>query len=239
MKSARAIFIKQAKDTLKNRMVLIQFIIFPVMAFVMTEFIAKGQPDIPNSLYVTMFAAMFAGMTPLTMTSGAISEDRERKSLRFLVMAGVKPYEYLLGIGGFVLVMCSLISVIFGLIGGFSGMELFKFVSVLILGSIASAILGATIGIFSKNQQSATAISTPVFMLLSFSPLIAMFNESVKKFVGIFYTQHVNNIVNAGGFLSDPDQAADPLKSYLIIAANIAVLLVLFFVAYKKKGLRD
>jgi len=35
MRTIRAIFIKQARDTLKNRMTLVQFIIFPVMAFIL------------------------------------------------------------------------------------------------------------------------------------------------------------------------------------------------------------
>ena len=101
MRSAKAIFKKQLHDVRKNRMVLIQFIMLPMMAFVMTELVAKPAADIPNSMFVTMFAAMFVGMTPLMATASAIAEDRERKSLRFLVMAGVKPHEYLLGVGGF------------------------------------------------------------------------------------------------------------------------------------------
>ena len=230
MRSAKAIFIKQLKDTLKNRMVLIQFIIFPVMAFVMTELVAKADETIPNTLFVTMFAAMFVGMAPLIMTNTAIAEDKEHKSLRFLVMAGVKPYEYLLGIGGFVLLICSLVSIVFGLIGGFAGMEFVKFVSVLIIGSIASALIGSTIGILSKNQQAATAIGTPVFMILSFSPMLANFNEIIAKVANVFYTQQVNVIVN--------DFSTGMVKPLLIMLVNIIVLTILFVIAYKKKGLK-
>ncbi|MDR0928331.1 MAG: ABC transporter permease [Oscillospiraceae bacterium] len=229
MKSASAIFGKQLRDTFKNRMVLIQFIVFPMMAFLMTELVAKADDTIPNSMFVTMFAAMFVGMTPLMMNA-AIAEDREHKSLRFLIMAGVKPWEYLLGIGGFVLLMSSLVSVIFGLISGFAGMELIRLIAVLIIGSIASALLGATIGIASKNQQAATALGTPVFMVLAFSPMIAQFNETVEKVASVFYTQQVNILVN--------NASANALKPFLIIAANIAVLVILFMAVYKKKGLK-
>jgi len=230
MKTARAIFIKQVRDTLKNRMMLVQFIIFPAIAFIMTELVAKPAEDIPDSIFVTMFAAMFAGMTPLMMANSVIAEDKEHKSLRFLVMAGVKPWEYLLGIGGFVLLACSLISVIFGLIGGFSGMDLATFVLALILGSVASVVLGASIGIFSKNQQAATATATPVFMILAFSPMISNFNDTVGNVTSILYTQQVKEIVN------NVDMSL--AKPFLTILANIAVLLILFVIAYKKKGLR-
>jgi len=223
-------FKKQFLDTMKNRLILIQFIIMPVMAFLLTELVAKGSDEIPDSMFVTMFAAIFVGMGPLLTTSGAIAEDRERKSLRFLVMAGVRQHEYLLGVGGFVLLVCTIISVFFGLIGGFQGAELIKFILILIFGSATSIVLGATIGIFSKNQQAATAISVPVFMIFAFCPMIAQFNESVERIASVLYTQQINAIVN--------DISMSVLKPYLIILANLAVFAVLFSLAYKQKGLK-
>jgi len=250
MRSIKAIFVKQARDALKNKGVLIQFLIFPIMAYIMTEMVAKPSEDIPNTIYVTMFAAMFAGMTPLVMTAISIAEDREYKSLRFLAMAGVKPYEYLLGVGGFVLFVCALVSVVFSLIGGFVGMEMLRFVSALIIGSGASMLLGASIGILSKNQQSATAISTPIFMILAFVPMLALFNETLQKVAGVLYTQQINEIVGGLSFEAINNATAevgemvseasvDVTKAYLIILANVAVFLILFVFAYKKKGLRN
>lgn len=230
MRTIKAIFVKQAHDILKNRMMLIPFIILPAMAFVMTEFVAKPSEEVADSVFVTMFAAMFVGMMPLMMMNSAIAEDREHKSLRFLVMAGVKPYEYLLGIGGFVLVMCFLAAVVFGLIGGFGGIELVKFIGILILGAMVSVVLGATIGIFSKNQQSATATATPVYLILALSPMISMFNETLAKVASVFYTLQVKMVVE--------DFSMSVTKPILIILANMVVFFVLFVLAYRKKGLR-
>lgn len=238
MRSVKSIFMKQLRDTFKNRAVLIQFLVFPIMAFVMTEMVAKSSDEIPNHVFVTMFAAMFAGMTPLTMISIAIAEDRERKSLRLLVMAGVRPYEYLLGAGGFVLAACALFSLVFSLIGGFQGAQLGIFLAALILGSATSALLGATIGIFSKNQQAATSLSMPVAMVFAFLPLLSQFDEGVRAVARVTYTQQMNELVN--GFVESAEAStASPLTPFLIILANMAVLLTLFVVAYNKKGLRD
>jgi len=235
MKSARAIFIKQARDTLKNPSMLIQFIIFPVMAFIMTEFVAKPEPEIPNSQFVTMFAAMFSGMSPLVMTATAIAEDRERRSLRFLVMAGVKPYEYLCGIGGVILLASAVMSLLFAFMGGFVGAEFWKFVAVIMLGSVASVILGATVGIFSKNQQAATALGMPIAMVLGFTPMLAMFNETVEKIFNVFYTMQMNKVAIGFSF----EQTESMSEPVLIMLANIAVLTVLFILAFRMKGLRN
>ena len=62
MRSIKAILIKQAKDMLKNRTVFVMFVIFPVVALIMTQLIAKSNDDIPNNMFVTMMTAIFAGM---------------------------------------------------------------------------------------------------------------------------------------------------------------------------------
>jgi len=139
MRSAKEIFIKQAKDIFRNPMMLVQFIIFPAVALIMTELVAKGNEDIPNNMFVTMMAAIFAGMALITSAAGVIAEDKERKSIRFLVMAGVKPHEYLLGTGGFILLAGLIVSVVFGLIGTFTGTELVKFITVMAASVAASA----------------------------------------------------------------------------------------------------
>ena len=229
MRSAKTIFIKQAIDMFRNPMVLVMFVIFPVVALIMTELVAKSNDDIPNNMFVTMMAAIFAGMGLITSMAGIIAEDIERKSLRFLVMAGVKPHEYLLGTGGFILLAGTVTSVIFALIGDFTAVEFIKFLAVMITGAAASIILGAAIGMLSKNQQSATSLGMPAAIILGFTPMIAGFNQTVEKAASILYTQQLNVIVN--------DFSANFAKALAVIGVNIAVLVVLFVLAYKKKGL--
>jgi len=229
MRSIRAIFIKQAKDMFKNPMVLSMFIVFPAVAFIMTQLVAKSNDDIANNMFVAMMAGIFAGMALVTSTAGIIAEDIERKSLRLLVMAGVKPHQYLIAIGGFLLLAGAATSGIFALIGDFTGTETIKFLIVMITGTAASIILGAAIGMSSKNQQAATATGVPIAMLLGFTPMIASFNKTVEKAAGFLYTQQINVIIN--------DFSVSIWKPLLIILSNIAVFTVLFIAAYRKKGL--
>jgi len=230
MRNVNTIFIKQANDMFKNMGTLIQFIIFPAVAFIMTRLVAIPDDDIPNNMFVTMMAAIFAGMALIPVMTGIIAEDVERKSLKLLVMAGVRPHQYLLGIGGFILLAGSVAAVAFGLMGDFAGIEIVKFLAIMITGTSASIILGATIGIVAKNRQSAASISLPIAMVLGFAPMISNFNETVERFSNVFFTQQINVIVN--------DFNANFVRAMLIVGSNIAVLTVLFAIAYKKKGLR-
>ena len=228
MRSTKAIFIKQATDFMKSPMALVMFLVFPTVAFIMTKFVdVEGMP--PN-MFVTMMAAIFAGMGLITVASDAIAEDIERKSLRFLVIAGVKPHQYLIGTGGFFLIAGTVTAVVFALIGYFTIVETAKFLAVMITGLAASVLLGATIGIFSKNRQTATALGMPAALIVGFVPMLANFNETIEKLGSFLYTQQINVIVN--------DFSIDLWRPLLIIGANITVLTILFVIAYKKKGLK-
>ncbi|MCL2518838.1 MAG: ABC transporter permease [Oscillospiraceae bacterium] len=230
MRIIKAIFTKQAKDVMKSPMALVMFFTFPAVALLMTIFVAGSNDDIPQNMFVTMMAAIFAGMGLITSVSDAIAEDIERKCLRFLVIAGVKPHQYLIGTGCFYLLAGTVTSVVFALIGDFTFIETMKFLAIMVSGVAASILLGATIGIYSKNRQSATALAMPASVLVGFTPMLAAFNETIEKFAGILYTQQINVIVN--------DFSVSIWKPLLVILANIVVLLVLFIVAYTKKGLK-
>ena len=155
-------------------------------------------------------------------------------------MAGVKPSSYLLGVGGVIFLVSLLTSLAFAFIGGFIPLditagffesEFAAFMAVMMSGSIASIILGATIGIFSKNMQSATGLSMPFAMVLGFGPMLAQFNEHAESVMGYLYTQQINVLLN--------DFSHGLTRPLTIIWINIAVLAVVFIAAYGKKGLRN
>ena len=250
MRNIKAIFKKQLKDTVKNPTVLIQFIIFPLLAFVMnimvvTDFhfegipediaamIAKNMPAMPNM--VTMQATIFAGMGLLNVIPGIISEDMEKKSLRFLVMAGVKPGSYLIGVSGVILFVSLFTSVAFGFIGRFGGLDFLVFTMAMMSSVVGSVVLGASFGILSGNQQAASGLVLPISLLLGFGPMIAQFNDTAARILNPFYTQQLNVVANyltAGG-------GDTPLwQSFVIMWANVAVLSALFALIYTKKGLK-
>ena len=239
MRSVKAIFKKQLKDVLKNMGVLIQFIIFPTVAFAMTQLVARGNDDIPDTMFITMMASVFVGMALIPTVAGIIAEDKERQSLRFLVMAGVKPSGYLLGIGGVIFCVSLLPSLAFTLMGRFSGEQFLLFMSAMMFGVVASTILGLTIGIHAKNQQAATGLAMPFAMVLGFAPMIATFNEPMMRFTRFLYTQQIDIILSSFDSAAGHPSANNVLESFGIIGVNIVVTGVLFAVAFAKKGLQS
>ena len=228
MNSIKAIYIKQLMDAIKNSGVLIQFIIHPAMAFMMTNVFDMGMPGMPESFFVTMFAGMFVGMGMVAAIAPAIAEDRERNSLRFLLMAGVKSHEYLLGIGGafftFSLAGCVAFAV---LMPGASITQMLVMAFSMMLGCIASILLGAIIGMLSKNEQEAMSISSIAGLIISFGPFIANIsqNDTLQRIFRVLYTMN---------FVDADVRMADALESFGIILANVVVLALVFTWVYGK-----
>ena len=245
MRNAKAIFKMQLKGTVKNPQVLFQFIIFPMFAFLLDLIMVTDFEGVPEDIaemlaanmpnMVTMQATMFAGMGLVMVIAGFVAVDIEKKSLRFLMMAGVKPVSYLLGTSGVIFFVSFFSSVAFSFIGGFTGVDFWVFTAALMSGVMGSIIVGATLGILTKNQQAASGLSLPIGLLLGFGPMMAQFNDRIASALHVVYTQQLNVVaayLTTGG-------AETPLwQSFAIMWGNIAVLGVLFAVVFKMKGLK-
>ena len=229
MKNIAVIIRKQLSDTLKNKTILIQFLMFPVLVIIF-ENVVKIE-DMPEHFFAKLFAVMFVGMAPLTCMSAVISEEKEKNTLRVLLMSNVKPAEYLIGVGAYVFVMCSVGTAVFAAVGGYTGADIVRFIAVMSAGIILSELTGAVIGVFSTNQMTATSVTVPVMMILSFLPMLSTFNDTIKSVAQVTYSQQISELINGIGTSSISAQ------SLIVIAVNFVLAVILFIAAYKRKGL--
>lgn len=227
MRNVVTIVKKQLKDTLKNKTVLIQFVMFPVLTLIFEH--AINIPDMPELFFAKLFSVMYMGMAPLTAVAAIISEEKEKNTLRVLMMANVKPWEYLMGVGIYVWTICMAGA---GVIAtSFPAKDIPFYLAVMAAGFIISIAVGACVGIFAPNQMVSTSMVMPVMLVFSFAPMLAMFNDKIEKIARIFYTQQIRVLLNNMTF--------DGIKpeNFAIVAVNALLAIILFFAAFKKKGL--
>lgn len=229
MKNIKAVFIKQMIDTLKNKTVFIQFLMFPIMSIIMEN--ALKIDNMPKHFFVKLFSVMFVGMAPLTCMSSIISEEKEKNTLRVLMMSNVKSWQYLVSVGAYVFIMCMIGTIVFAVLGEYRNSELAVFIVSMVSGIILSELIGAVVGIFGKNQMTATSVTVPVMMIFSFVPMLSMFNKNIEKIARVIYSQQISNLINGIG-ISDIST-----ESIVVITVNFIIASVLFAVVYRKKGL--
>ena len=227
MRNSLIIIKKQLKDTLKNKTVLIQFILFPIMVLIMEN--AVKMDGMPELFFTKLFSIMYIGMAPLTSVASIISEEKEKNTLRVLTMANVKPWQYLVGVGFYVWIICMLGAGVMA--SGIMKEDIPFYLLIMAVGFVISILAGACIGILSRNQMTATSIVMPVMLVFGFSPMLAMFNESIEKVARFAYTQQLRKLMDdmtPGGINAD---------GACILAVNAMLMVVLFFIAFRKKGL--
>lgn len=229
MINVAAIFQKQIKDTFKNKEILIQFVMFPVLAIIMEKTVHAE--DLSPNFFVNMFAAMYVGMAPLVSIAAVISEEKEKNTLRVLMMSGVKSSEYLIGVGSYIWAACMAGALVLGMTGGYKGYELLAFLLIMAIGIITSMLIGAAIGTISRNQMMATSLTVPVMLVFAFLPMIAVFNESILKIAKIAYTQQISMLISCIGAFDVS------FENIFVIGMNMGIALLLFQYAYKKCGL--
>ena len=226
MRHILAILWKQIKDTFKNKTILIQFVMFPVMTVIMENAIKID--NMPEHFFANLFAIMYIGMAPLTSMSAIISEEKEKNTLRVLHMSNVKAVEYFIGNAIYIWSICMLGSLVIGLAGGYSGEILVKFMLVMAVGHLISTMLGAAIGAFSTNQMMATSITIPVMMVFSFLPMLSMFNDTIGKFAKIFYSQQLHLLISQ---LNDFEVSTECV---VVMCVNIILIAGIFALGYQR-----
>ncbi|MFG6356651.1 MAG: ABC transporter permease [Acetatifactor sp.] len=229
MKNIVAVFLKQICDTMKNKAVLIQYVMFPMMTVIMEN--AVTIEGMPRHFFVKMFAAMFIGMAPLVCMSSIVSEEKEKNTLRVFMMSNVRPWEYLIGIGVYVFGMCMLGTAVFAAVGEYRGNELWMFMAVMAAGILLSELTGAVIGICSANQMAATSVTVPVMMIMAFLPMLSMFNDGIDRAARITYAKQISDLINGIGI------SGVSAENIIVTAVNFAIVFILFVFAYQKRGL--
>lgn len=229
MHNIAAIFKKQLRDTLKNKTILIQFIMFPFLTLLMNNAIKID--GMPENFFVNLFATMYIGMAPLTSIAAIIAEEKEQNTLRVLMMSNVKPYEYLLGIGSYTWFACMAGASLICIAGKYSLPESLAFMGIMAIGIVLSLLVGAAIGTFSRTQMMATSITVPVMMVFSFLPMLSLFNSTIAKIAKFTYSEQISRMLHQ---INDPQIS---IHTICIVAVNMILFTALFTLAYRKCGL--
>lgn len=229
MRNLIAIFRKQCKDTLKNKTIFIQFVMFPVLTLVMSSAIKiEGMPE---NFFVNLFATMYTGMAPLTAMASILSEEKEKNTLRVLLLSDVKPWEYLLGTGIQIWTMCMLGSSVICIAGSYTPRTSLAFMGIMAAGISLSILVGAAIGALSRNQMMAASISIPLMMVFSFMPMLSYFNTTIAKAAKFVYTEQISIL------LAHVESWRPEPESIGILAANMLAAAALFSIAYRNSQL--
>ena len=156
-----AIFKKTLRDMIRNKRQLLFFLMFPAMTYLFYATMKDGREVFP-----IVFLPINVLFCSMNIMASIIAEEKEKGTLKSLIFANIKPLEYFIGNGLFVL-LASLISCsLFLPLINISGINYLYFYVSIILSSLCSMVLGATIGISAKNQMAANGLCAPITIVI-------------------------------------------------------------------------
>lgn len=222
----RAILHKQIKDALANRLTILIFLLFPLLSIVFKGIVNEEELKVMLPSFITMNTVMI----PIISMSSSIAEEKEKHSLRMLIMSNVKAWEYIIGMSMSVFCTAFSSSLLFLFFFDISGSTILVFFVATTMGIIFSLLIGAILALLSKNQMSIGPITAPVSMIIGLFPMFAKMNDKLETPAKFLYSYYIREMFETFQFNYN-------LMSLLILIVNFLVLIVLFILLYKNKGL--
>ncbi|PET14639.1 ABC transporter permease [Bacillus thuringiensis] len=227
MKRVSAIFRKEVQDFKTNSQVLLMAFLPIILSFLFSRFgVGKEMLGI-TTITAFLFVAGF-------VQSMVIAEEKEKHTLRVLMLSPASSVEVLLGKS--ILTACLTLGICIVnlfILDQFSG-NLLLLGFIFLCGTILFIVIGTMIGLLAASVPQTSIIGMPILMTMylavQFEPMVE--NKVIKTMIGYLPTSHIvkalNSLVGGAGFSSISGHVLN-VGVWLIIAL-IACLIV-----YKKK----
>lgn len=229
MRRTIALFIKELQDIKRNWNILFIFAIGPLMAVIYRNLLA-----IPSAPTAVLGILMGSTMVGIYVPAMMLAEEKEKNTLRVLMVSPATPADILASKGLVSLVGVLLTSAITLLLSRAPLASPLLFWATLIIGTAFLAIIGFIIGLLSPNQMATGYIGLPLYLLFLLIPMLGQVNPAMQqlaKFIPTYYigegvSQALNGVTLIEGLLQPA-----------MLAGFLAVALVVFLYFYRRKEL--
>ncbi|MGI6201196.1 MAG: ABC transporter permease [Christensenellales bacterium] len=234
LRKVGALFRKDFADTFKNVNVSI-LLILPIFFALLYSMMDFGGERMPASFVLTVSVLMNVCLVPANFLSMTIAEEKEKHTLRTLMLSNVSAGEFLVSKALVTYLFMQAVNLVVFFVTGQGLGELARFVGVTTLGSVCMIMIGAAAGILSKDQMSTSVITLPFSLAFLIPPMFAGANEVFTAIARFVPTTAMMNL-----FLGAPENPAwYDATGYqvLIIGLWTAAALAAFVLIYRKKRL--
>lgn len=237
MRICKALFIKDFKNCFMNKNIFLMLLL-PVLFGVLYKFLLNDFLQDANRFVLVMCVVMIIAIIPLNILASMVAEEKEKQTLRSLMLANVSAVDFLFSKALVTLILIVLDGALIFIVCQEPIGHLGFFLLFLILTSLGVLFFGALVGLFSKDQMSAGTLSSPLMILLMLPPMLEQLNAVIEKVAVLFPTTSFQTLylqlMTKGAFFNHQTFLALGI-CFLWIVIGIG----LFIYGYKKKGLDD
>lgn len=233
LKRARAIFVKDYKEFSRNYALSIM-LIFPIILALLIR-------GVDSSLPLASVAGTFATVLNLSFVlltcfaqACLIAEEKERNTLRSLMMTPATALDVLIGKSSLVFVMSAVVLAVTTYIFGYEPASIWAFAAAVILSMILYIAAGTICGLFSRTLLDASLSILPVAFIFTGAPWGVFWADDYPIFKVLEYVPS-SQLVHLLGISNTGFATGDVLKPLLIILVWTMVLTMLSVVLYQRR----
>ncbi len=223
-----ALVVKEIQDLRRNGSILAMLAVAPGMTLLWSK--VMNFPPFTAATIGILFAVIMVGTyTPAMM----LAEEKEKNTLRVLMLSPATPTEILLGKGLVTLLGVLVATAIIMPISGAQAQNLPLFLLTIIAGTVFVIMLGFIIGLLSPNQMATGYIGMPIYIVLLLFPVLGQEGGNVLSKIAKFIP---SNYIGDGVFKALKGAAfSEGLMELGILSGSALLAVILFVLVYKRK----
>lgn len=236
-KRVNALFKKEVKDLSKNMNVLCMCLLPLVFCTVYSKVFDKeiAGEGIGSFEILILCVGMNLTLVSSFVIAMLIAEEKEKSTLRTLMLSAVSPWEFLAGKAIVTILLSIIVNIAMFFIVGVNINYLGMYALITILVVLSMVAIGAVIGIISQNQMATGVVGMPVLMVFLLLPVFARFNEGLKTIAEFLPNYNMNLLLRR--LFTGQAIGSESIRNIAIILAWILIAAAAFAYTYKKKGL--
>lgn len=164
-----------------------------------------------------------------------ISEEKEKNTLRTLMLSGVSPLEFLTGKVIITFLVTEILNICIFYIVGMDMAYLGKFILITSLVVISMIEIGAVVGIIVPNQMSAGTLGMSIFTFFLIVPIFSSFSKNIEYVARVLPNYNMNLMFK--NMFSGGEIGTVEAKNIAVIIIWIIIAGITFIYTYNKVGL--
>lgn len=234
LRKTGALLNKDFKDMVKNPTMLICSLMPIAFIALYSTILGQGSAEEQAAArlsFLTLAFCMSAGMVGSMTVLTAIAEEKEKHTLRTLMLANVSAGQILASRGLVAFVTIALVDTACFFVLGVPVDQLAAFLIIGLLGSIPIVMIALLLGVAARDQMTAGLYSLPI-VLIAFIPGFTGFNETIDRIAPFSPTGGAGELLNLA--LQGTLFTADAVQPLLVTLVWIVASVVAFALVYKR-----
>lgn len=234
MRKYKAIYKKDLRDMIKNPAIFLCCLV-PILMVVAYKFIFSGEMEEGMDRFILLIGTvMNCVMTGCLVPSTSISEEKEKFTLRTLMLSNVSAWELFLAKMSVALTGIVVAGILMFLIAGAEVTFLPLYLLVTLAGAVPLILISCVIGIVCRDQNSCSVYQIPVMFLFMLPPLWGAANPTVGKIAE--FTPCNAMMMLYFGLSEGSMEVGELIFQVLVLTVWITMAAILFKYFYEKKG---